>query len=416
MSAFTSYELQLMGAMVALHQPTRAALADKTGLSLIRISGLLSGLERSGAVRKRGKTVSRGGRPSSIFELHGDIGCTVGVAIHLSRLSVVVVDAAGGNVFECDAPLALSSDPASHFRGIVEAVSREVRRVVERAPVRRPVLAVGLALPGLLDTRRGLWLQGLQLSGISHVNAARELEKELNLPVFQEDITRSLACYEMLRGLGREASDFVLMHIDMGLGTALVLHREIYRGIHGVAGEFGHIPHPNSQYRCSCNNIGCLETIVSTPGILRVFQERLKEGVGSTLQYHVNEGNGLTLEAIRDAAQGGDRFARTTLHEIGHFIGDACAILIKLLNPGRIIISGPVCIFRDFLNDAIYQVLSRQVFQEMLEDFTLSFAEYRPNQEAHGVALFALESYFTDQAALKTGRRATAGWQRSSKR
>jgi len=137
-----------------------------------------------------------------------------------------------------------------------------------------------------------------------------------------------------------------------------------------------------------------------------MFQERLQEGVRSTLQYYANGGNRLTLEAIRDAARDGDRFARTTLYEIGHFIGDACAILIKLLNPGRIIISGPVCIFRYFLNDAIYQVLSRQVFQEMLEDFKLSFADYRLNQEAYGVALFALESYFRSRAESGTNRRA----------
>jgi predicted NBD/HSP70 family sugar kinase len=411
MRDFTPEELQLLRAMVVLHQPTRATLAEQTELSLVRISSLLTGLERAGAIKKSGKTESRGGRPSSIYELHADIGCTVGIAIHLAKLNIVVADAAGEIGYERDAPLSLASEPASHFQGIVEAVSGEVRRVVRELADRRCVLAVGLALPGLLDTRRGLWLQGLQMSGINHVNPARELEKELGLPVFQEDITRSLACYEMLRGQGRETPDFILMHIDMGLGTALVFDRQIYRGIHGIAGELGHIPHPNSQYRCSCNNIGCLETIVSTPGVLRVFQERLREGVRSILQHPGGEGDRqgdrLTLEAIHDAARAGDRFARTTLYEIGHFIGDACAVLIKLLNPGKIVISGPICIFREFLYEAIYQVLNRQVFQEMLEDFTLDFAEYRPNQEAHGAALFALESYFGDRLArLESGETA----------
>jgi hypothetical protein len=43
----------------------------------------------------------------------------------------------------------------------------------------------------------------------------------------------------------------------------------------------------------------------------------------------------------------------------------------------------------------------------MLEDFTLDFAEYRPNQEAHGAALFALESYFGDRLArLESGETA----------
>ena len=39
----------------------------------------------------------------------------------------------------------------------------------------------------------------------------------------------------------REASDFILVFIENGIGTGLVFDGQIYRGKGGVAGEFGHM-------------------------------------------------------------------------------------------------------------------------------------------------------------------------------
>lgn len=403
MRDFRIDELELLGAMVMLTQPTRLALAEKTRFSVAKLSKLLSGLERINAIRKRGKTESKGGRPSAVYQPHTDLGCVLGIAIHQTRLSLVVIDAAGESIYEREAPLALSADLKSHFQGILSATADEARSVLRELEGTHRFLCVGLALPGILDTAQGLWLQGLQMSGIHHVNPAQELEKRLGLPVFQEDITRSLAYFEMMRGCGRDLPSFILVHVDMGLGTAIVNDHEVYRGIHGIAGELGHLSHPGSAYRCSCNRVGCLETIVSTPGILRIFEERLNEGVHSILRYRKGGDAALRLQDIHDAARSDDRFARTTLDEIGRFIGDSCAILIKLLNPGRIIISGPVCMFKDFFREAIHQELKHQVFQEMLEDFEMLFADYRTNQEAHGVAIFALEGYLRRRITEKRG-------------
>ncbi len=403
MRDFRVDELELLEAMIMLTQPTRLALAEKTRFSVAKLSKLLAGLEKINAIRKRGKTESKGGRPSAVYQPHTDVGCVLGIAIHQTRLSLVVIDAAGDSIYEREAPLALAPELSSHFQSILSAIADEARSVLRELGGAHRFLCVGLALPGILDTAQGLWLQGLQMSGIHHVNPAQELEKRLGLPVFQEDITRSLAYFEMRKGCGRDIASFILMHIDMGMGTAIVNDHAIYRGIHGIAGELGHLPHPDSSYRCSCNRVGCLETIVSTPGILRVFKERLREGVHSVLRYRKGDDDALMLQDIHDAARNDDRFARTTLDEIGRIIGDACAILIKLLNPGRIIVSGPVCMFKDFLREAIHQELKHQVFQEMLEDFEMLFAEYRTNQEAHGVAIFALEGYLHRRIVEKKG-------------
>jgi len=175
-----------------------------------------------------------------------------------------------------------------------------------------------------------------------------------------------------------------------------VIDRKLYRGFHGLAGEIGHIQHPDINYRCHCNNIGCLETMVSAPGILHAFRDRLEAGVISSLQGLRLEGrDSLSLEKILAAARQGDRLAQSTLAEIGGFLGNACATLIKLYNPQRLIISGYGSIFRDYFNDPVHQAITQYVLPDMLVDYKTVFTDYESHHEAFGVALLAMNHFLT---------------------
>jgi predicted NBD/HSP70 family sugar kinase len=288
--------------------------------------------------------------------------------------------------------LALSSDVTTHATSIIDQLSVELSRVIaEELTDSRPVITLGLALPGLVDARAGTWLQGLWLSGITHVPIASMLGERVGVPVFVEDIARSMAFYEMHRGHGRRIRSFVLIYLGSGVGSGIVINRRIYRGFHGLAGEIGHIEHADNTYRCSCSNVGCLETVISAVGIQRVFRDRLAEGVISSLQ---GDSGSPSIDRILGAAREGDRFTRSTLREIGNFLGDSCVILIKMFNPERVIISGKGSIFREFFSDAVDEVIHRSVLPEMLQKFRTVFAEYDPYQEAHGAALVAANHYF----------------------
>jgi predicted NBD/HSP70 family sugar kinase len=154
------------------------------------------------------------------------------------------------------------------------------------------------------------------------------------------------------------------------------------------------VEHADNTYRCICNNVGCLETVVSTEGILRVFRDRLKEGVRSSLQKTMTRADmSLSLDEILAAAEEGDRVTQSTLGEIGVFLGDACATLIKLFNPQALIISGPGSIFKEYFRGPVEQVIRQRVLPEMLEDYQTVFADYRKNHEAWGAALLAMKCY-----------------------
>jgi glucokinase len=263
-------------------------------------------------------------------------------------------------------------------------------KAMNRGPV-----AVGISLPGMIDTERRVWLSGLQLPGINNLDINTEICKRMDIPVYVEDNCRIISFYEKAEGHGKDLNNFVVLYLGIGVGAGIVINNEIYRGANGTAGEIGHIIHANNNYRCSCGNVGCLETVTSHSGVIRVFQDRLSEGVYSLLQNDAKAGT-LTLESILEAADKGDKLARTTLFEIGQFIGDACTILINLFNPEKLFITGTLEVLKEYFEDAITLSLNRRVVPSILDHTNVQFTPYSAKNEAYGASLFAISQYWDD--------------------
>jgi len=398
-------ESRAVRAIFSLQQPTRASIARRTRLSLVKISSILGELEKKEYIEKVGKTKTTGGRPAYIFQLKPTIGVSIGVSIAPDCFEIGGIDGSKSLGIQERHPLSLPADPEKHVDSIVEQVASVLKKKIALQPDGQPVVSIGIALPGMVDSRRRIWLLGLQVTGITHINLAGMFEEQLQVPVYIEDVSRTLTVLEMYKNRGKRIRNFVLVYIGLGLGTGIVINGRIYRGFHGLAGEIGHVEHADNTYRCSCNSVGCLETVVSTAGILRVFRDRLKEGVRSSLQKTTMEnGPGLSLEEILAAAEGGDRVAQSTLGEIGVFLGDACATLIKLFNPQALIISGPGSIFKKYFSDSVQQVIQQRVLPEMLEDYQTVFADYRANHEARGAALLAMKCYLNSPNRHRSDR------------
>jgi len=390
-------DLQVLQTIFSHENATRLHIAKETGFSLALISSILSNLRGNRYIIKKGKTQPASGRPSIIYQIRPDLGHSLGISVKPSSIRIVTVDFSKKVIFEKNSQLRLSPDPSTHTNDIIMQILQRITEMLEKPPFGQlPIVSVGIALPGMVDTIRNIWLQGLHVSGVTHINMVDEIQKRINIPIFIEDESRALAYREKFLGYGLGLENFVLLYLDEGMGTGVISHDKIFRGYHGLSGEIGHITHPGSSYRCSCNNIGCMETILSIQGIIRIFRERLKEGVRSTLHEYV-KGNeiDLTLEGILAAADQGDRLAKTTLFEIGRYLGDAVVILIKMFNPQRIIISGSVSVFKDYFRDPIHLVLNQQVHSEMLHDFSVHFSNYEVSHEAQGAALLGLVHYLS---------------------
>ena len=389
---FNSKEVLLLQALHFLDSPTRNEIARYTGLSAVSVTSLLNQLLEAGAIQRVGKASSRGGRPSALYRVSPDFGFTVGISVESSAFRIVAIDSGMEILEERQYALALSSQPEDHLTEIVRQVSTELERLLtaESLAARR-LLALGIAPPGMVDTAKGVWLHGLQVSGIAHIDLRNLLERTFAVPVIAEDPARCLAWRERARAGGRAAEPLVLLYLSDGVGAGIVIDGGLYRGVNGLAGEIGHLHVADDGDRCPCGNIGCLEMVVSEPSILRRFRRRLGEGVISVLQCFAADG--LDLWRILEAAKADDRLARSTLYDLGLVLGDACAALVELYNPRTLFLGGPVGALWEFFRDPVLLRMRQRVIPEMLVDLRIDSAPYERHDEAMGAAMIA-EHYF----------------------
>lgn len=392
----TSSEERSLLRHVFLHPDvTRLELMELLQASHLKVSNTIKRLEEAGLLRRSGKLQGESGRPSTTYRIDKNAGTALGVHLDEDSIRFVLTDAFSDLLLEWSTDFSLPRQEGweqGQYIDLLESSIRDGLAQIREAGHEGP-LSIGISLPGMVDSGRGIWISGLQLQGIRNIPLGTELQRRLELPVTIEDSARSLIVLEKVRGAARDYSEVILLYLGIGMGAGIVVHNRIVRGYHGTAGEIGHIPHGDSKYRCSCGNIGCFETVVSPSGILRIFSERLAEGVASRLQRYRKAdrtGYDLTLEAILEAAREGDHLSVRTLAEIGVYIGDACDILIKLFNPEILIISGLGSIFSDYLKNSVESTIGIKIAPEISGDFKVVFSEYRRNFEAWGAAMVSI--------------------------
>jgi predicted NBD/HSP70 family sugar kinase len=371
---------------------TRKSIAGHVGASMVVVSKALGELEQKGFIVKAPMPQDRGGRPTYSYTVQAGAFCTVGLALHADGVSGVLVDSDKRVLAESRTQVTWTDNQKKTASTVKDTVTRLLADLKRDLPGGKSPLAIGVGMPGIVDSHTGTWVRGLQIPGISHLDVA-EILKFTGLPVHVEDYTRALAFYEMTVAHGRTLSDFAVVNLGLGVGASIVVNRKIYRGMHGLAGEIGHITVDPNGRRCECGMVGCLETVCSVPGMLESVRQLAGVGVISRIGRGTE---GITLEIVLRHLEEGDRLVTTVIAEATGALVTGLATLTKLVNPQNIIVTGPGAALFEPSLDLITTELKRRILPEMEQDLQITFANYQPNQEAWGTALLAADRFWPE--------------------
>lgn len=193
----------------------------------------------------------------------------------MSEGLIVALDVGGtnsrGEVVDADLKVfasARSKTPFGDGERTLEVIEELCRTLLDKLSDedRARVRAVGIGLPGLVDSARGV----VQLaSNLGWVDApvAELLSNRLGLSVrlFHDVASASLA--ERMRGAGRGVSDLLSVFIGTGVAATIVAGGRSITGALHQAGELGHVPIDPEGRACPCGQRGCLEQYVSARAI-----------------------------------------------------------------------------------------------------------------------------------------------------
>jgi Transcriptional regulator/sugar kinase len=194
------------------------------------------------------------------------------------------------------------------------------------------VTTIGLALPGLIDRKAGRVAHSTLVSLENGVGLAEALNAETGISAVLENDANAAAVAEHLVGAGKAANNLFYITLGEGVGGALLINGEIFRGDAGFAGEFGNIAINSEGMR--------IEEIASAASIVRRTRNRIHQDSTSSLS-KLDESE-ISIDAIVNAANAEDDFAMMMLGRTGTYIGSAVASVVNLLNIETIIIGGAV--------------------------------------------------------------------------
>src|SRR5216684_1370143 len=168
---------------------------------------------------------------------------------------------------------------------IVSAIVAAVRECETEGLKRGPqIQAVSVVVPGSVQVGTGLVVNAPNIPSLPGFRLAPALRAALDRPVLLENDANAAALGEMWQGAARNCKTIICLTLGTGVGGAIVLYGELWRGLDGTAGEIGHTSvEPYGGVKCKCGNVGCLEVYASATAIVRMARAGLAQHPSSSL-------------------------------------------------------------------------------------------------------------------------------------
>lgn len=250
---------------------------------------------------------------------------------------------------------------------------------------------IGMGSPGAVDRDKKTVTGAFNLNWASTQEVGSVIEAEVGVPFAIDNDANVAALGERWVGAGENNPDVVFMTLGTGVGGGIVADGNLIHGVAGAGGEIGHmIVEPENGFTCTCGSVGCLETVASATGVVRVAR-LLAEGYegDSVIKAAIDNGDAVSSKDIFEAAQTGDLFADSVVEKVGFYLGLASANLGAVLNPDSIVIGGGVSAAGEFLRSRIEKHFNRFAFPQVRKTTKIKMAELGNDAGIIGAASLA---------------------------
>jgi len=356
----------------------------KTSLPLT--TKMLNELIRDNDIAETGYAPSTGGRRPQMYSIRPDRMYTVAVAMDQLFTRIVIMDMHRRPV---SAPEKIELHLTKNPRAL-ETLAEILAAHIQQSGINKEKIAgIGIGMPGFIDSRKGL---NYSFLGNGETSITQYITEKLGLAAYIENDSSVIALAELKFGTARHKKSAMIVNLGWGIGLGLILNGELFRGYNGFAGEFSHLPLFTNDKLCSCGKMGCLETEAS----LMVVVEKAKEGIRNrrvTLlqEKQLTDDLDQASMAVTRAAEKGDKFAVELLSQAAYHIGRGVAILIHLLNPETIVLSGRGSIAGKIWQIPLQQALNEHCIPRLSASTTIEVSELGLDAELIGAAALVMD-------------------------
>ncbi|HGA2333769.1 TPA: ROK family glucokinase [Streptococcus agalactiae] len=252
-------------------------------------------------------------------------------------------------------------------------------------------LGIGMGSPGAIDRTSKTVTGAFNLNWADTQEVGSVIEKEVGIPFFIDNDANVAALGERWVGAGANNPDVVFVTLGTGVGGGVIADGNLIHGVAGAGGEIGHmIVDPENGFMCTCGNKGCLETVASATGVVRVARQLAEQYEGSSaIKAAIDNGDTVTSKDIFIAAEDGDKFANSVVERVSRYLGLAAANISNILNPDSVVIGGGVSAAGEFLRSRVEKYFVTFAFPQVKKSTKIKIAELGNDAGIIGAASLA---------------------------
>jgi len=221
---------------------------------------------------------------------------------------------------------------------------KELGKYLDKYP---EVREVGIGLPGLISKDRTVPLEIPAIPGLNGFKLKEGLKKAYpQHDFFLENDAAAAAIGEFYFGQDDPAENFLFVTLGTGIGSALVLDGQVFKGSRGNAMEMGHmLARDNAR----------LETLVGRGGILNILDKYLKANPyqAGDLAHEVPG-----IHMLVKGARENNPVALKVFEEVGEILGAAIVSTVRILDVTEIYFGGGVSAGLEFILPSMKKVLN----------------------------------------------------------
>ncbi len=336
---------------------SRAEIARITRLTRTTVSDVVSGLLQEGLVNEVGIGESIGGKSPILLSLVKDSRYLVSLNLAQAQFCGAVVNLRG-EIKETEIVPVSGRDGEQALALVYEILDRLMQKTW------KPLVGIGVATPGLVNTRDGVVVNAVNLDW-QNLPLAELLHARYHLPVYILNDSQAAAIGEFVYG-GNYQSDenLVVINVKHGIGAGILINGQLYQGDGGGAGEIGHVVVQENGLLCRCGKRGCLETVASARAVVERARLLARDERGSLLSA---DPDAVSLESLEAAFKSGDLLARRVITEAGHYLGLSIAGLVGMLNVRRFVLTGDMTRFGSEWLDMIRRTVSQSALSALVQ-------------------------------------------------
>jgi predicted NBD/HSP70 family sugar kinase len=360
---------------------SRAELARMTGLTRAAVTLIVDELIKDGIINEIGTAEANYGRKPVLLDLDPNSLYAVGVSITRYDCTIGIMNIKGELIEKRKVNISSSIDAYMN----INAIMKDVQIMIEDSavPVGK-ISGIGINTPGPVDIHTGTILAPPNFNIWHGVNIVSEFKKDYDLQVYLENNSASLALAEKNYGRGLEYQSFMLLVVDTGIGTGLIINDNLYRGVGGFGSELGHTSVDINGKPCSCGNRGCLEVFASIPSLLE--------------NVHRSDKTIKTWNELIDRALTGDETCRKAVENEALYLSAGIVNAMNILELEAVILTGDIQYKPELLLDLIRNKVESIAINRHIRKLPIMISSIVKDSEVISAASIVLEKYFMGDA------------------